>query len=231
MERPILDEQIDYYRARAEEYDESLLGPRDLPARDTAAEEINRHFEAAFRLLREMGPVDRVLELACGTGIWTSQLVKTGREVTVVDASPEMLEITRRKLGDAPVRYVQADLFGWEPSSEYDLVFFAFWLSHVPPEALEAFLEKVSHAIKPGGRLAIVDQYAPTEQDRLIAKDQIYATRPVRDGRTFTIVKVFYDLRLLRERLTALGLGVTVRRLGDGLFFLKAARSRQKRGH
>jgi SAM-dependent methyltransferase len=32
-----------------------------------------------------------VLELACGPGVWTGQLLRYGSDVTAVDASPEML--------------------------------------------------------------------------------------------------------------------------------------------
>jgi ubiquinone/menaquinone biosynthesis C-methylase UbiE len=151
-------------------------------------------------------------------------LLTIGQQITAVDAAPEMLEIARRKLGDAPVRYRQADLFQWEPTQEYDLVFFAFWLSHVPPEALDAFLEKVCRAVRPGGHLVIVDQCAPSEEDRLVAKDGIYAVRPLRDGRTFTIVKVFYDLALLQGKLIHMGFEAEAHELGGTFFFLSALR-------
>jgi ubiquinone/menaquinone biosynthesis C-methylase UbiE len=37
-----------------------------------------------------------VLELAGGTGIWTEQLARDAVELTVVDASPEMLAMNRQ---------------------------------------------------------------------------------------------------------------------------------------
>jgi demethylmenaquinone methyltransferase/2-methoxy-6-polyprenyl-1,4-benzoquinol methylase len=55
------------------------------------------------------------------------------------------------------VEYRQIDLFTWEPDAEYDLVFFSFWLSHVPPELLESFLTKVSKSVRVGGQVFIVD--------------------------------------------------------------------------
>jgi trans-aconitate methyltransferase len=50
-----------------------------------------------------------------------------------MDASAAVLAINRSKVGDPRVRYVEADLFAWRPDELYDTVFFAFWLSHVPP--------------------------------------------------------------------------------------------------
>jgi hypothetical protein len=32
------------------------------------------------------------------------------------------------------VRFICADLFAWSPERRYDVVFFGFWLSHVPLE-------------------------------------------------------------------------------------------------
>ncbi len=52
----------------------------------------------------------------------------------------------------------------------YHLVFFANWLSHIPPEAFDPFLSSVSRAVRPGGSVAIIDQYAPTPEDRQIMK-------------------------------------------------------------
>ena len=145
-----------------------------------------------------------------------------GKTITAVDASPEMLEIARQKFGEERITYQQADLFQWQPSQQYDLVFFANWLSHVPPDALDDFLRKVQHSVRPGpsGQIAIVDQYQPSDGDKQIAKADIYATRPVEDGRQFTIVKAFYDLEYLRNKFEALGFEVNANKFTDTFFFL-----------
>lgn len=225
MENDILKEQIAYYRARSGEYEESF-GEflRVNSHRDEDAKGEPSALERAAHLLQRMGTFERVLELACGTGLWTRILLQMGRDVTAIDAAPEMLALARQKVGDASVHFEQADLFTWEPAREYDLVFFAFWLSHVPPEALDVFLDKVRRAVRPGGQVVIIDEYTPTLEDQLIAKGDIYALRPLRDGRTFTIVKVFYDLNMLQEKLVQSGFEVTIERLDSIFFFLSAKR-------
>ena len=54
------------------------------------------------------GPAGEVLELACGTGLWTVELARHAASITAVDASPEVLEINRSRLREAraetPVR-------------------------------------------------------------------------------------------------------------------------------
>ena len=218
MEHDILNEQIAYYRARAQEYDESVR----------EGGEPSETFARVTHLLRQMGPFEQVLELACGTGIWTKFLLQIGRAITAIDAAPEVIEIAQRKVGNAPVHFQCADLFQWEPVQEYDLVFFGFWLSHVPPERLSPFLERISRAVRPGGYVVIIDQYAPTEEDRQIIKEgevgALYAERPLRDGRTFTIVKVFYDVITLQEKFTNLGFESVVHKLDDSYFFFSARR-------
>src|SRR5919202_6986993 len=94
MNDTVLQEQIAYYRARAHEYD-AAVPPEPPPG---------------LNLLQEMGPFEHVLELACGTGIWTQALLSIGREITAVDAAPEMLEINARKVVSARVCSQQANL-------------------------------------------------------------------------------------------------------------------------
>ena len=207
MSDPILDEQIEYYRARAQEYDESISAATDLLAPGKI-------------LLRDLGKFDTILELACGTGIWTETLLKMGNHVTALDAATEMLDIARQKFRNQRIQFQQADLFHWEPTQQYDLVFFANWLSHVPPEALDEFLGNVKQAVQPSGYVALIDQYLPSNLDRQIAKDDIYATRPIEDGRQFTIVKAFYDLECLQGKFEALGFEVSTNKFTDTFFFL-----------
>jgi SAM-dependent methyltransferase len=117
----LLEEQVAYYRALGADYLDQGL---DLPGGDEVAEALD-----AFR------PAGSVLELACGPGVWTGHLLRHATDVTAVDASPEMLAIAAARFGNERVRFVQADLFTWKPDRRYDVVFFGFWISHVPPNA------------------------------------------------------------------------------------------------
>ncbi len=71
--------------------------------------------------------------------------------VTAVDASPEVIAINRGRVAVDNVRYVQADLFAFEPQARYDCVFMSFWLSHVPHARFAAFWSMVGDALAPGG--------------------------------------------------------------------------------
>lgn len=75
--------------------------------------------------LRIFDPRGRVLELAAGTGQWTGLLADVADELIVTDASPEMLELKRAKVGErAKLAYRSADAFGLEATHDFDVVFF-----------------------------------------------------------------------------------------------------------
>src|SRR5260370_30462523 len=72
----VLAEQVEYYRRRAGEYDVTAYG--DVTA-----------FRARIaRLAAEMRPAGSVLEIACGTGLWTEALAGGACEGAAVCAAP-----------------------------------------------------------------------------------------------------------------------------------------------
>src|SRR5262249_44591649 len=97
------------------------------------------------------------LELACGTGLFTRQLASKVARLTAVDASPEVLAINRARVSAKHVEYIEADLFAWRPGRRYDVVFFSFWLSHVPEERFASFWDTVASALEPGGAAYLID--------------------------------------------------------------------------
>ncbi|MBD2434683.1 MULTISPECIES: class I SAM-dependent methyltransferase [Fischerella] len=215
MKAEIIQEQIAYYSARAEEYDEWFY----RQGRYDRGREINQlwfdEVSIVENALFQIGRVENVLELACGTGIWTQKLLNIGNQITALDASVEVLEINRSKLVSNNIVYRQVDLFAWQPDAEYDLVFFSFWLSHVPPELVDSFLKKVNQSVRFGGKLFIIDsRFAPlsTAKDHILENDgNVYKQRKLNDGREFSIVKIFYQQEELKNKLTKFGFDVEVK--------------------
>ncbi len=205
----LIEEQIAYYQARAGEYDEWFL----RQGRYDHGPEMNARWfaevEQVARALEAFAPAGDVLELASGTGLWTQRLVPTARTLTAVDSSPEVHAVSRERLGNAPVRYEVADLFRWQPDRQYDTIFFSFWLSHVPPERLEAFWSLVRTALAPGGRVFCVDalyeETSTAKNHQLEGPDAHAVTRRLNDGQEYRIVKVFYRPEILTEQLTTWG--------------------------
>ncbi len=225
----LLRSQIDYYRVHAPRYDDwwERRGSHDLGAEFNEAwfGEVERLYGA----LDEFGPSGDVLELAAGTGIWTTRLASHASSITALDASAETLERNARKLtnSDVPVEFVTADIFTWVPHRPFDVVTFAFWLSHVPETRFDEFWDLVGRALRPGVRVFFADNAAPSSaqptRGRFAVRDGIAegvnsltdlkngtSIRRVADGRTFEIVKVYREPDVLRARLAGLGWDVTV---------------------
>jgi SAM-dependent methyltransferase len=206
-EEEILAEQLAYYRARAPEYEEWFLRLGRYDRGDEHRQAWFGEVEMLEAALDQAAPSGDVLELACGTGIWTRRLVTSARHLTALDASPEALALNRSRLGGGNVTYVEADLFRWTPPATYDFVFFGFWLSHVPEAQFEAFWRLVRAAVRPSGKVFFVDsQPAPegTALDQGLGTDGL-VERHLNDGRTFRVVKVFHEPGGLKARLERLG--------------------------
>jgi trans-aconitate methyltransferase len=212
----LLAEQIAYYRARAGEYDRTSPLTYDADARGELA-----------AALEAFGPSGEVLELACGTGEWTVELVRHATRLTAVDASPEMLALNRHRVGAANVRYLQADLFAWTPPARYDVVFFSAWLTHVPPRRFDAFWALVAACLNDQGRVFVIDELpAEAAHERVIADAPAPSVeRELETGARYRTVKAFYAPAPLTARLSALGWKVEIRTVGWRYFYATARRT------
>jgi 2-polyprenyl-3-methyl-5-hydroxy-6-metoxy-1,4-benzoquinol methylase len=226
MSDNLLKEQLDYYRARAQEYDESVQQTGRFAAPEPVNPEIDAEWAQIVAVLHQLKPIDTALELACGTGLWTKELVEIAKSLTALDGAPEMVNTNRAKLQNPDVKYQVADLFGWKPDAQYDLVFFAFWLSHVPPEKLDSFLDSVTNAVNVGGRVFIVDE--PQGGQQLSGENEagVYQSRTLHDGRTFNIVKVYYNVDEIKAALAKRGFDSFSSTKGNFFFSLCGTRTK-----
>lgn len=220
-DRPLIDHMIEYYRARAPEYDQWFLRQGRYFRGD---EHRRRWMDAVAQVeaaLAAAQPHGDILELACGTGLWTRHLAPRAATLTALDASPEAIALNRERVGDPRTDYRLADIFAWQPTQRYDLVFFGFWLSHVPEARFDAFWGSVSAALKPGGRAFFVDSLfepASSATDHRVQDRSGVSERKLNDGRTFSIVKIYYEPDELAARLASSGWSGWVRPAGE--FFL-----------
>lgn len=202
---PLLAEQISYYRAVADEYEDHAI-PR--AADDEVAAALD-----AFR------PAGDILELACGPGIWTERLLRHATSLTAVDAAPEMLARARARVDSPLVRFVQADLFGWRPDRRYDVVFFGFWISHVPVDRFEAFWAFLAGCLQPGGRVFFCDDNYRPPEELIEGESSPIVLRRLNDGTGFRAVKVPYRADELEKALQRLGWRITVTQTSSPIYW------------
>lgn len=223
-----LEEQKNYYRARAAEYDQWFFRQGRY---DRGEDHKKKWFDEAGQVVAELEtfvPYGDVLEFAGGTGIWSVRLANAAESLTVVDASEEMIQINRSKVGDGEAAYVLHDIFSFEPERRFDFVFFGFWLSHVPSERFEEFWDLVRRCLKPGGKFFFVDSVRESQSTAVDHKlsdedDGETLVRKLNDGREFRIYKLFYQPQDLAARLKALGWIVNVKQTET--FFLHGSGS------
>jgi demethylmenaquinone methyltransferase/2-methoxy-6-polyprenyl-1,4-benzoquinol methylase len=202
--------QIRYYDLRAPDY-LNPTAPSDRRDRGTFEPTLARV------VIDDLAPSGDVLELACGPGAFTAELARHAATVTAVDASPQMLSRNRAEVDAPNVVYVHVDLFDWRPERRYDLVFFGFWLSHVPPMRFDDFWQLVRACVRDDGRVAFVD-----EDDRGTVNDDVQivdnvplARRTLHDGRQFDVIKLFWNPDDLTAHLRALDWAFHIRRIDD----------------
>jgi demethylmenaquinone methyltransferase/2-methoxy-6-polyprenyl-1,4-benzoquinol methylase len=202
-DRDLLDDQIAYYRARAGEYDTTST-PDDDPFAAAAA-----RIRTALDALE---PTGRVLELAAGTGQWTKQLARHASSLVVTDSSPEMLERNRARTGERQgVGYEVVDAFRLPPSHSFDVVFFGFFLSHVPPERFAGFWATLADVLAPGGRVFFVDEGRhDLWQEDWIDEAAGVVRRTLNDGTVHRAVKVIWEPHALERRVRGLGWDISV---------------------
>lgn len=242
----VLAEQRAYYRARAPEYDDWWRRSGSAFRSDRHTAEWWREVGEAHGWLAELGIDGDVLEFAGGTGNWTVELERHATSLTVVDSSPETLEISRAKLSEPDrVDYVVGDVFDYEPARRFGTVFFSFWLSHVPAERFAEFWDLVDRCLAPGGRVVVVDSAHPSVMCRApdsdlapasssteyiggqggISIEDGTAERVLSDGSRHRIVKRFWLPADFEAEMTALGWNTRARNTRYFFFLADLERS------
>jgi demethylmenaquinone methyltransferase/2-methoxy-6-polyprenyl-1,4-benzoquinol methylase len=200
----LLAGQAAYYRHRAREYDVTAYGDVEAARRRIA------------RIVGEMRPTGSVLEIACGTGLWTAALAAVAESVTAIDAAPEAIEIARERVRAGNVRFEVADVFSWTAAQRFDVVFFSAWLSHVPSARFAEFWNLLRGLLAPAGRVLFLDEHVDErEKERYVPGEPEIVERRLEDGRTYRIVKNFVDPDLLLRQLRGLGWECAIRRDGS----------------
>lgn len=127
------EETLQFYRGNAEAYARRTFTSRQ--ARLTA-------------FLAPLPPGASILELGCGAGGDTAEMLARGFEVRATDGSPEMADVASKHLG----RTVETLLFHeLDEVDAYDAVWANACLLHVPRPELADVLARIWRALRPAG--------------------------------------------------------------------------------
>ncbi len=116
------------------------------------------HYQDLLLAIRDNLPRDiiphKILDLGCGNGNTTQVLIDRFPDAmyTLVDASPEMISICRKRFEGLNIKYIQAYFQDWTfPSATYDIVAAGFALHHVGGTDKQNIFREIFGSLKPKG--------------------------------------------------------------------------------
>lgn len=214
----IINEMQDYYSERAEEYDEWY----DRKNFYDKGKELNEIWFKELELLAtKVGEIQgrKILELASGTGMWTQHLIKNNK-VTPTDYSKEMLDKLHERCG-VKGKVIDNYHIELEETKEFDLCFFSFWLSHVPPEKEHSFFTELKRVLNKGCELYIVDSFLNKNELNCLTQKENIQLRPLKSGKTFRVYKKYHDKSSLTSTLGPYLSNITVEYLPNYFFIAR----------
>jgi ubiquinone/menaquinone biosynthesis C-methylase UbiE len=129
---------------------------------------LGRIGELYREVAKRVEPGSQVLEIGCGTGGVTAELLARGCTVTAVDRSRQMLAVAEAKLASAvaegnlrlrPLPITAVDrTFGTEA---FDHVVCCLVLSELTGTELDFALDACARLLRPGGTVVVADEVAP----------------------------------------------------------------------
>jgi ubiquinone/menaquinone biosynthesis C-methylase UbiE len=215
-----------YYEDRASEYE--LVYRGGWPA-SIANPTLFQHDAAAIAGLLPGLVGDHHLDLACGTGYWLQFYHPSCRRITLVDQSANMLAECRHKITAADIdrktEVIRADVLDHPlPRATFDSVLMGFLWSHLTEAEEKSVFNNVKAALRPGGRLILIDSAYSPERAATRPKRSVQ-TRTVTAGRAYLVRKHYLDETELRRMEKAYALGFDTRFSGKA-FLLAVGRDR-----
>ena len=134
---------------------------------DALTGRILRPSEASIRILSQLKPGDKVLDVGCGSGrltIAAQKWVEPTGQAQGIDPAPEMIKIAQRNsersgvVAKFEVGLVEAIPF---PDSTFDVVMSRLVMHHLPDDLKPRGLAEMRRVLKPGGLCLVIDFEPP----------------------------------------------------------------------
>ncbi len=191
-----LEKQNEYYSKRAEEY-EQIYFRENKERRKEIDDEVLR--------LKKLASQKSIIELACGTGYWTTRVSETASDIIATDLSLEMIQVAQKKTYNCPIQFLQTDLHNPPfAKSSFDLLLLGFWFSHEPRQDYDRLFKTLLGLLKPNGKVWMIDNNPPAEGDifKSTSKDKYgnnYKQRFLDDKTEYSILKNYFTEDSLKK--------------------------------
>jgi ubiquinone/menaquinone biosynthesis C-methylase UbiE len=109
----------------------------------------------AEMLTRLLAAGTKVLEIGCGTGYFSKEIVRTGADITAIDISPDLLSVAAKKLTANNIVFKVENAYAMSfENNSFDFIIGSSVLHHL--DVKQALLE-CRRTLKPGGTLRFTE--------------------------------------------------------------------------
>ncbi|NJK94211.1 MAG: class I SAM-dependent methyltransferase [Bacteroidales bacterium] len=106
-------------------------------------------------LTAHINPAMHVLELGCGTGYFTREIVSTKASIVAIDISPDLLNIARKEIPTDRVEFREENAYEMSfPDSTFDTVVGSSVLHHLD---IQRAISEIFRVLKPGGIMVFTE--------------------------------------------------------------------------
>lgn len=156
--------------------------------------------EDILKIVKSSPQNTNVLDLFCGPGFLLGKIKQIRPDLTLtgVDFEKEYIDFAQSKYEG--INFIHADVANWRCTEQFDLILATAGMHHLPHEQQEAFVERVSKLIKPGGKVIIADPYIDdytNETERKLASAKLgyeYLAVTIKNGADDDVIKAAIDV-------------------------------------
>lgn len=191
-----IGEMIDYYDDRTPYHDDFMSF--------TTIEDHFNTFKDIVEFIKPLADGNATLELASGTGNWTSVLASFSKKVISVDSSPRSLELAKVKLKDYNnIEYHKLNIINdFGLPEKFDLIFSADFISHIPYQHFEKYLSNLKKILNKNGTLIHIDisyhEYFQQKESTIDNFGNWVYNRLLSNGKEYQVIKNFPDIEKIK---------------------------------
>ncbi len=122
----------------------------------------------------------QILDIGCGSGWYAEQLIKAGSQITAIDVSARMVELTEKRL-KGQGRVIQADLekpLDFLAANTFDLIIAPLMIHYI--QDWSALMQELARILKPNG-LFIFSTHQPHSEFQIFKLNNYFTQQVVQD--------------------------------------------------